>query len=297
MTPALAILHAARLLVPREQRQEWFAEWQSELWYVRSTQNKTIAFCLGAFRDAFWLRQNALPGSGPSLALASPYRCLVFLAVLAAIAVFSPFHVPFPPDNARPTMAALLRVCLVIGAVMAFLVWCLGVLQRGLELLEETLDRPAIVTLDLGLPTSLPFGTSSVNRRAPRGAAWLGRAIFLTIKCVLLVLIVVFGSFDLGPAAGSGMMFFYVLGLRWATADQRNRCPICLRRLTNPTRIGEASHTFLDWYGTEFVCAKGHGLLHVPEIHTSCYSAPRWHSLDPSWNSLFAAELSARSSV
>jgi hypothetical protein len=40
--------------------------------------------------------------------------------------------------------------------------------------------------------------------------------------------------------------------------------------------IGEASHTFLDWYGTEFVCARGHGFLHVAEFRTSCYAEQRW---------------------
>jgi len=57
--------------------------------------------------------------------------------------------------------------------------------------------------------------------------------------------------------------------------------------LTNPTRIGRASQTFLEWYGTEFLCLKGHGLLHVPEIPTT-YSTQRWQDLDPSWGSLFS---------
>jgi hypothetical protein len=37
---------------------------------------------------------------------------------------------------------------------------------------------------------------------------------------------------------------------------------------------------FLDWYGTELICAEGHGMMHVPEIPSSSYSAQRWVSLD-----------------
>jgi hypothetical protein len=84
-----------------------------------------------------------------------------------------------------------------------------------------------------------------------------------------------------------GLLIGLIVGLRWALVDQRRRCPVCLRVLTNPTRIGGPSHTFLDWYGTELICARGHGLLYVPEIPTSCYSTQRWQSLDPSWTSLF----------
>ena len=43
----------------------------------------------------------------------------------------------------------------------------------------------------------------------------------------------------------------------------------------------------LAWYGTELICVKGHGLLHVPEIPTSSYSRQRWLRLDPSWRELF----------
>lgn len=80
-------------------------------------------------------------------------------------------------------------------------------------------------------------------------------------------------------------MMSWLLSMRWAWNDQRNRCPVCLHSLSLPVRIGEASHTFLEWYGTELVCTRGHGLLHVPEISTSCYSEQRWLYLDPSWSS------------
>jgi hypothetical protein len=94
-------------------------------------------------------------------------------------------------------------------------------------------------------------------------------------------------SIGLEPIQGQVSLVGYILAFRWAIIDQRLRCPVCLRLLTNPIRIGQPSQTFLSWYGIELMCVRGHGLLHVPEFRTSCYSTQRWLYLDPSWNSLF----------
>lgn len=71
-----------------------------------------------------------------------------------------------------------------------------------------------------------------------------------------------------------------VLSFRWAWADQRRRCPVCLRRLSDPVQFGKASHTFLDWYGMELMCNQGHGVLRVPEMATSCSGEQEWVNLD-----------------
>jgi hypothetical protein len=87
----------------------------------------------------------------------------------------------------------------------------------------------------------------------------------------------------------------WFLTLRWVLLDQRNRCPECLRLLTEPVRIGASSRTFLEWYGSESACASGHGLLQISEMPAS-YSAAEWHRLDGSWSGLFspAAEVRQR---
>ena len=65
-----AILKCASWLVPNRQRAEWAAEWRAELWYVceRCTGQSAVqprgvedavAFSLGAFQDAFWIRRNS----------------------------------------------------------------------------------------------------------------------------------------------------------------------------------------------------------------------------------------------
>lgn len=133
--------------------------------------------------------------------------------------------------------------------------------------------------------------------------SWRRKAVrvgFLWIKIALILLIAQFLSVDLAwwhsPASSSSgttiqfiACFSIVLfGMRWALLDQRQRCPVCLRRVTHPAQIGSASRMFLAWSGTELICAGGHTLLHVPGLPTSWFGAQRWMYLDSSWDFLFA---------
>jgi hypothetical protein len=152
-------------------------------------------------------------------------------------------------------------------------------LPYSLSLLVCLLVVPAITPLALG--------------DYPAGPGKLRRWIFLGMKLALLAPIVYCGSLNLASLVAAGFMghgfvIGNILALRWVVADQRRRCPVCLRLLTNPTRIGGPAHAFLDWYGDELICTRGHGLLYVPEIHASCYSAQHWQPLDSSWSSLFS---------
>src|SRR5664279_4647436 len=93
------IIRGAALLVPGRQRAEWFAEWQSELWYAAQTGSKarTICFCLGAFPDARWLRRNCADSQGSKVfRFKSPLHCGFFLALLAALSLFFAFLLPGP---------------------------------------------------------------------------------------------------------------------------------------------------------------------------------------------------------
>jgi len=136
--------------------------------------------------------------------------------------------------------------------------------------------------LILPVTTSLRLGYYPQN-----SGAW--RWVFLASKLILIQLMVYSAVRWVAHENGAdpGILLGSILALRWAIVDQRKRCPVCLRLVKNPVRVGRPSQTFLEWYGTEFMCAKGHGLLHVPEISTSCYSAQQWLRLDRSWSSLF----------
>jgi hypothetical protein len=251
----LAILRSAALLVPVEQRVEWLAEWKAELWHVN---HGATAFCLGAFRDAFWLRRNnPEPGFRFELGLQSPLRCVLLLAMLAAVSVFFAFHLPPAPGDFAPG-----------------------------RFISAYLFMTVLSVLVLSATTSLALGEYPGKRHFRR---W----IFFAVKIALILPIVYCGSLDLASMVtrafqAHGFLVGLIVGFRWALVDQRRRCPVCLRLLTNPTRIGGPSRTFLEWYGTELICAQGHGLLYVPEIPSSCYTTQRWQYLDPSWSSLFS---------
>jgi len=103
MTPAFipllrlldqCLLQVASFLVPSHQRAEWRQEWQSELWHVRQScaptdcaswpaEQQVMAFCLGAFQDAFCLRRQCKPMRLPRPARqGSATQCILALATV-----------------------------------------------------------------------------------------------------------------------------------------------------------------------------------------------------------------------
>ncbi len=157
-----------------------------------------------------------------------------------------------------------------------------------------------LALLALPATTSLPLGEYPAKPHTLHWSIKLRRWIFLWSKLALILPTVYFGSLDLAHFSpniapdtaisiqGIGSFCALLFAFRWTLRDQRKRCPVCLRLLTNPARVGQPSRNFLAWNGTELICAGGHGLLHVPEIATSWFSTQRWLYLDPSWKGLFS---------
>jgi hypothetical protein len=147
--------------------------------------------------------------------------------------------------------------------------------------------------------TSVSLGDSHVSSHRPSLRQRFNRILFLGAKFVLVAGIGFAASLDLAYSNTFGysslaecrqLLFCFticLLGFWWAVADQRKRCPVCLRRVTNPATVGLASRTFLGWNGTEMICMGGHALLHVPSLPTSWFSGQRWLYLDSSWEFLF----------
>ncbi|HEY6375461.1 MAG TPA: hypothetical protein VIX90_08040 [Edaphobacter sp.] len=166
-----------------------------------------------------------------------------------------------------------------------------------------------LALLALPATTSLPLGEYPAKPHTLHWSIKLRRWIFLWSKLALILPIVYFGSLDLAhfstsitPEASQslqGISSFcaFLFAFRWTLRDQRKRCPVCLRLLTNPARVGQPSRNFLAWSGTELICAGGHGLLHVPEIATSWFSTQRWLYLDPSWKALFSETAPASAGI
>ena len=250
------LLSAASLLTPGDRRAEWLREWQSELWYVPGPG--ATRFCLGAFRDALWLRRNRpTPVKRLGVHLESPLACLAWLigfAVLSSLAVVclpTPHRVmPVPHLRARDLPEGWLAMLMITG---------------------------------LMLP---PLWLAMKGNPQPRPGK-LRRGLFLALKIALVQPFMLCGFVGfvwmapMVPIVAQMMVFAtWALTFRWVLLDQRRRCPVCLRLLTEPVRIGTPSGTFLEWYGAGAMCPCGHGMLETPEAGASFSGRPQWLRLD-----------------
>ncbi len=177
-----------------------------------------------------------------------------------------------------------------------------GVELEGRTRVPMDVFRFALLLAFLCLPavTSVSMGEYNFNSHKPSWPRRLCRWSFLCAKIALLLPIVYYVPLDLAwwHISTSSFASEYVqwiasfllclFGMRWVLLDQRQRCPVCLRRVTHPAQVGHASRMFLSWNGTELICMGGHTLLHVPGLPTSWFSAQRWLYLDSSWDFLFA---------
>jgi hypothetical protein len=176
---------------------------------------------------------------------------------------------------------------------------CVSLAERTRKSWDLFLFAVVLAFLALPATTSLPLGEYRLSSRKLSWSTRLRRWTFLSGKIALLLPIVYLASLDLAYTRVTldtlsseyiqlvSSFSICLFGLRWTLRDQRQRCPVCLGKLTHPARVGQPSRNFLAWNGTELICVGGHGLLHVPEIPTSWFSTQRWIYLDPSWEILF----------
>jgi hypothetical protein len=87
----LGLLRSASLIVPHWKRAEWLQEWRTELWYVlrecaseTSLHSRSVgeatAFCMGAYKDAIWLRRRYWQTERPFTRISSSAAaCLLLL--------------------------------------------------------------------------------------------------------------------------------------------------------------------------------------------------------------------------
>jgi len=176
---------------------------------------------------------------------------------------------------------------------------CTPIADRTPNPISTLLFALFLACLALPATTPLPLGEYPAAHHPRFSEIRWRRWAFLAMKLTCLIAIVASASLavSFGPASISvdraacielftsftGLLFAF----RWALRDQRLRCPVCLGLLSNPARVGHPSRSFLAWHGTELICGKGHGLLHVPEMATSWFSTQRWLALDGSWRALF----------
>jgi hypothetical protein len=248
------ILRLAAMIVPGTRRADWLAEWEGELFHSAAEPGvdraHLTAFCWGAFRDAFWLWRH----HPHRLQIRnSPVGCLLLLLVIVGVA-----RAPGAVADHVPAYPA-------VG--MFLVVTCAAVLT----------------SVNTRLLLFLHPRTSRSN--STRG--WL----FFLLKIVLILASL---HFALGVAASFAawgavqlLIVLCTFAFRWALRDQRARCPVCLRMLAKPVKVGLDQSGLLGWNGIEMMCCLGHGLLYVPESPSDHYHDPRWVTLDSSWRVLF----------
>jgi hypothetical protein len=158
-----------------------------------------------------------------------------------------------------------------------------------LSLFMSCLMLPAL--LSISLRNGLVTERLSLRMRT-RGWFFLFAKIALLLPLLYCGPLLIAYLLSGGSASAHTIQTFFtisaaLLSAWWCLEDQRQRCPHCLCKLTSPARVGERSRSFLGFSGMEFVCAQGHGLLHVPDYPTSWFASQRWLSLDSSWRVLF----------
>jgi hypothetical protein len=344
-----ALLRVASWIVPRAAREDWLAEWRGEAHYVaRVDRPRALAFCLGAFRDALWLRRND-ERARPAF-LDSPLHTL---ALLAAVAAAGALYLPAPalPEDVvaiRPHggkmatydqyRAISARLPEGIRAVAFYRRAADGstVATRGVHdvlrgralpgvggpytvvddpgpgpghLLARTnaVQRSPWRHISIYLPESgrqhldcvplapqpavpgilflfgimavvLPTVTTIADGAAGHGVRpWMFFAAKLALALTAALFAMrIFGALIAPFLLVHGLLIGIVLAIRWAFADQRRRCPVCLRKLATPVSFGCLGHTLLDWHGAEYICPQGHGLLQVSATPASPYPSHHW---------------------
>jgi len=135
---------------------------------------------------------------------------------------------------------------------------------------------------------------------------------FLAIKTALILIAVPLGWMEAAPVIRAlrpdsegwrvlaavlsrlGFIGVYAYALGWSFADQRRRCPVCLKRLAMPVAMGSWASVF-EPAKTELVCADGHGSLEVHEAQPD--AGDEWIRMDGSWQDLFEHETASKRSI
>lgn len=153
---------------------------------------------------------------------------------------------------------------------------------------------PTVLALAVGI------GLIGMGCRSLHGRGWRYWSFF-AFKCVSLLILITLIWADIGtllrsPIRHQGwrlltaipMTFAYIVAMGramlWAVADQRRRCPMCLRRLVAPIPVGSWASLF-EPAATELLCENGHGALAIADAETNAQD--RWTRLDESWRALF----------
>lgn len=169
---------------------------------------------------------------------------------------------PHPPDLRSDVLAGhgfVLTLSLIMGIVITFL------------------RRPPRLRAGARYGAFFAFKVAAILLILP--AAWMEAGAGLRAMAPQSEGVRVLATLVVSAAYVGGL----ACALCWAAADQRARCPVCLRALVLPVSLGSPASMF-EPRATESLCEAGHGAL----LDDDSGEAARWTRLDPSWQDLFA---------
>jgi hypothetical protein len=279
------LIRVASRFAPRHGRLEWRARWTGELrnWQLLVERGELVgedggALCRRAFADALGER---FGGMDFRQIVRSPWFVPAAIVVFAAL--LCAFSHGFAVTRSLLAIARDIRTRPLTG---------FGYDWRGDRLFAYLAPTLLALATSIGL---LFVGCLSLRVRGWR--YWSFLALKVIAVLVLLPLVWVEGGAVLrsyipskGWRVGSGvlMAFAFVIGMGraiiWTVADQRRRCPSCLRRLILPVTVGSWGSLF-EPATTEMLCEDGHGALALSDAQTT--GQDHWTELDDSWRTLF----------
>jgi hypothetical protein len=280
-----ALLRIASWIVPARSRsrfdfhERYAAELANWWWLVERgepLQRDGVVLCRRAFADASAQR---LDGKAVLHAIRSPL--FVPAGIAAALLVIAAFSHGFAVTRSVIEVARDMRIRAVPSYDM-----------RGDRVFVYV--APILLALTTGLAL-LALGCRSLRARGWR--YWM----FLALKVVASFIVLPLFWIEAGTASRAyiqsegwrvvtglllAIAFVIAVGraVIWCIADQRRRCPSCLRRLVLPVPVGSWASQF-EPAATEMLCEEGHGALALSDGETN--GEDRWTGLDESWKALF----------
>lgn len=279
-----AFLCAAARLVPAPERSAWREKWTGRVrdWRLLADRGEPVGsaapLCRLALKDAAGQRFGHIRTRH---VLRSP--TFVPVAIAAALLLLAAVSRGFAVTRWVVSVAADIR---------AHPAFCGPYDPRGDKVFAYCV--PAILAWAVGVALFV-MGTKVLNGRGWR--YWF----FLVAKALAALAVSTLAWIEIGAAVRSfiphegwrtlvGLLSVFVFvpatgrAMLWAVADQRRRCPACLRFLIAPVAVGSWASLF-EPPATEFLCEKGHGALSVADAETNAQD--HWTRLDESWSALF----------
>lgn len=268
----------AAVLVPGADRARWRSHWLADLesWWILVERGELgigrVEFCRAALMSAGRLRLETLRLSRwmrqSSFVVALAVAALALTAALSGGFEVTRSLAAEALSGPRPRYLYEHRVFgytapIVLAWITAVIVILIGPLPlRARGWRYWTFLAGKIAAVSLLLPLVWIEGGSALRQAIPHfGLKMLGAGLLLAFVFVAL-----FGAC-----------------IRWCFVDQRQRCPVCLRRLTLPVTLGSWGSVF-EPAKTELLCEEGHGSLAMGEAASG--EPDRWIALDASWKGL-----------